>query len=83
MKEHGTTAEEAATALYAMVEHAWRRINKGLMEIDRALIPAALTAVNQGRMYEILYKGGNDDGFTHPAYLADFMTAGFLKPVSQ
>nr|USM07607.1 beta-selinene synthase [Cymbopogon martinii] len=36
-KEHGTSGEEAVTAIAEMAEHAWRRINRSCIEMDGAL----------------------------------------------
>ena len=81
MKEHGTTGEEAVAALTAMVEHAWRRINKAFMEIDRALLPAVtLAVINQARINEVVYYGGND-AYTFTGDLEGLVTSVFLKPV--
>ncbi|EES08562.1 hypothetical protein SORBI_3005G130500 [Sorghum bicolor] len=64
MKEHGTTGKEAAASLLEMVDSAWRRMNKAFMEIDRTLLPAVNVAViNQARVIEVVYYGGND-GYT-------------------
>ncbi|KAL6838251.1 hypothetical protein ACP4OV_031923 [Aristida adscensionis] len=81
MKEHGATAEQAAAALYALTEDAWRRINRACMEIDRALLPAAqLAVVNLARTMEIVYYGGND-AYTFSGDLRDLVASLFLKPV--
>ncbi|KAL6649980.1 hypothetical protein ACP70R_014204 [Stipagrostis hirtigluma subsp. patula] len=81
MNEHGATVEEAAAALYAMTEHAWRRINRACMEIDRALLPGAqLAVVSLARTIEIIYFGGND-AYTFSGDLQGLVTSLFLKPV--
>ena len=36
-KEHGTSGEEAVTAIAGMAEHAWRTINRSCMEMDSTL----------------------------------------------
>jgi hypothetical protein len=82
MKEHGTTGQEAAAALTAMVEHAWRRINKAFMEIDRTLLPAVtLAVINQARTNVVVYCGGND-AYTFTGDLEGLVTSIFLKPFS-
>jgi hypothetical protein len=81
MMEHGTTGMEATSALSAMVEHAWRRINKAFMDIDRALLPAVTLAVlNLARICEVVYYGGND-AYTFAGDLEGLITSIFLKPV--
>ncbi|KAG0529963.1 hypothetical protein BDA96_05G143000 [Sorghum bicolor] len=81
MKEHGTTGEEAAAALTAMVEQAWRRINKAFMEIDRGLLPAVtLAVINQARLSVVVYYGGKD-AYTFTSDLEDLITSVFLKPI--
>ena len=81
MKEYGTRGEEAAAALPAMVEHAWRRINKSCMEIDRGLLPAVkLAVINLARSNEIVYCRGND-AYTFTGDLEGLVTSLFLKPV--
>ncbi|WVZ51481.1 hypothetical protein U9M48_002626, partial [Paspalum notatum var. saurae] len=81
MRDHGCTGEEAAEALSAMVEQAWRRINKGFLEIDRALLPAVkLAVINLAMDNEIVYCGGKDAyTFTHD--LEGLVTSLFLEPV--
>jgi len=79
MNEHGTTGTEAAAALSAMVEHAWRRINKAFMEIDRALLRAlSLAVINQARTNEVVYFGGND-AYTFTDDLQGIIKSVFLK----
>ncbi|KAG2562229.1 hypothetical protein PVAP13_8KG252604 [Panicum virgatum] len=81
MKEYGTRGEEAEAALSAMVEHAWRRINKACMEIDRGLLPAVkLAVINLARSNEIVYCRGND-AYTFTGDLEGLVTSLFLKPV--
>jgi hypothetical protein len=81
MKEHATTGEEAAAALTAMVDHAWRRINQACMQIDKKLLPAVKLVVNNlARTCEIVYCGGND-GYTFSSDLEGLVTSLFLKPI--
>ncbi|KAL6844280.1 hypothetical protein ACP4OV_025953 [Aristida adscensionis] len=79
IKEHGCTGEEAMAACAAMSEHAWRKINRGCMEIKPTLLPAAhLAAVNLSRTSEVFYIGGVD-AYTFGANLKDIVTAMFLR----
>ncbi|KAL6649982.1 hypothetical protein ACP70R_014206 [Stipagrostis hirtigluma subsp. patula] len=81
MNEHGAAVEEASAALYAMTEHAWRRINRACMEIDRTLLPGAqLAVVSLARTIEIIYLGGND-AYTFSGDLQGLVASLFLKPV--
>lgn len=81
MKEHCTTGNEAAAALRAMADDAWKRINRACMEIDRALLPAVQFAViNQDRMAEVTYCN-DTDSFTFGRDLKGLVTSLFLKPV--
>jgi hypothetical protein len=79
MKEHGCTGEEAMAECAAMSEHAWRKINRGCMEIKPILLPAAhLAAVNLSRTSEVFYVGGLD-AYTFGDNLKDIVTSIFLK----
>ncbi|KAJ1274964.1 hypothetical protein BS78_05G099700 [Paspalum vaginatum] len=80
LKEHGCTGEEAAVACSAMVEHAWRKINRDCMEIKPSLVPPAalLATVNLTRTSEIFYYGGRD-GYTFGGDLQEVVTTLFLK----
>ncbi|KAL6838260.1 hypothetical protein ACP4OV_031932 [Aristida adscensionis] len=80
-KEHGMVGEEAVAAIVAMSEHAWRRINRECMEMDRALLPAAQLVVNLTRTLEIIYLGGRD-AYTYANDLRDLITSLFLKPAA-
>ncbi|TVU19423.1 hypothetical protein EJB05_35571, partial [Eragrostis curvula] len=78
-KEHGCTGEEAMAECAAMSEHAWRKINRGCMEIKPILLPAAhLAAVNLSRTSEVFYIGGVD-AYTFGANLKDIVTSIFLR----
>ncbi|KAK3151678.1 hypothetical protein QOZ80_3AG0249120 [Eleusine coracana subsp. coracana] len=78
-KEHGLAREEAAAAITAMAEHAWRRINRACMEMDRALLPAAQLVVNLTKTLEVIYLGG--DAYTFAGDLKDLVNSLFIKPV--
>ncbi|KAL6616441.1 hypothetical protein ACP70R_038711 [Stipagrostis hirtigluma subsp. patula] len=80
MKEHGTTGEEALEAIAVMVEHAWRRINKARMEMDRTMLPAVQRLLNMTRMLEIYYLHGRD-GLTYSRDLKELVTFLFVKQV--
>ncbi|CAL4972950.1 unnamed protein product [Urochloa decumbens] len=80
MKEHGVTGEEAMVAIAAMVEQAWRRINKAYMEMDRTVEPAARWLLDMTRMLEIYYLHGRD-GLTYGRDIKDLVTFLFLKEV--
>ncbi|KAL6840120.1 hypothetical protein ACP4OV_029930 [Aristida adscensionis] len=79
MQEHGTTGEEAAAAaITVMVEHAWRRITSGFMQVDRTVRPAAQRLVDMTRMLEIYYLRGRD-GLTFGRDLKELVAFLFLK----
>nr|CAB3482392.1 unnamed protein product [Digitaria exilis] len=59
-QEHGVTGDEAAEAIAEMVELAWRRINKGALEMGRALLPAARIVTGMSSTVEVMYLGGRD-----------------------
>ncbi|CAL4953492.1 unnamed protein product [Urochloa decumbens] len=80
MKEHGVTGQEAMVAIAAMVEQAWRRINKAYMEMDRTVEPAARWLLDMTRMLEIYYLHGRD-GLTYGRDIKDLVTFLFLKEV--
>uniref|UniRef100_A0A0A9H1D9 Uncharacterized protein n=1 Tax=Arundo donax TaxID=35708 RepID=A0A0A9H1D9_ARUDO len=61
-----------------MVEHAWRRINRACMEMDRALLPAAQLVVNLTKTLEVIYLGGRD-AYTFARDLKDLVISLFLK----
>lgn len=79
-KENGLAGEEAAAAIAAMAEDAWRRINRECMEMDRALLPAAQLVVNLTKTLEVIYLGGRD-AYTFSGDLKDLVTSLFIKPV--
>ncbi|KAF8775037.1 hypothetical protein HU200_005087 [Digitaria exilis] len=54
-QEHGVTGDEAAEAIAEMVELAWRRINKGALEMGRALLPAARIVTGMSSTVEVMY----------------------------
>ncbi|CAN6226640.1 unnamed protein product [Urochloa humidicola] len=80
MKEYGTTGEEAVAAMSAMVEKAWRRINRGCIEVKHAAEPAAQFLVNTTRVLEAYYLHGRD-GLTYGRDLKELITLLFLKQV--
>ncbi|CAN6290035.1 unnamed protein product [Urochloa humidicola] len=82
MKEHGVTGEEAIVAITAMVEQAWRRINKAYMEMYRhgTVEPAARWLLDMTRMLEIYYLHGRD-GLTYGRDIKELVTFLFLKEV--
>jgi len=77
-KEHGTSGEEAVTAIAGMAEHAWRTINRSCMEMDSAMLPAAQLAVNLTKTLEVIYLGGRD-AYTFAADLKDLVVSLFLN----
>ncbi|CAD6203729.1 unnamed protein product [Miscanthus lutarioriparius] len=77
-KEHGTSGEEAVTAIAGMAEHAWRTINRSCMEMDSALLPAAQLVVNLTKTLEVIYLGGRD-AYTFAADLKDLVVSLFLN----
>jgi len=77
-KEHGTSGEEAVTAIAGMAEHAWRTINRSCMEMDSAMLPAAQLAVNLTKTLEVIYLGGRH-AYTFAADLKDLV----VSPLSQ
>ncbi|TVU46963.1 hypothetical protein EJB05_06537, partial [Eragrostis curvula] len=79
-KEHAISGEEAAAAVAVMAEHAWRRINRACMEMDRTLLPAAQLVVNLTKTLEVIYLGGRD-AYTFAGDLKDLVTSLFIKPV--
>jgi hypothetical protein len=72
------TPSDAVAAFTTMVEHAWRRINQGCMELDRGILPAAQLAVNMTRMNEVLYLHGRD-AYTSGDFLRQTAASLFLK----
>ncbi|CAN6362751.1 unnamed protein product [Urochloa humidicola] len=82
MKEHGCTGEEAASACAAMVEHAWRKINRASMELNPVLLPAArLVSLGLSQTSEIFYYGGRD-AYTYGSDLRDVVNCLFLEPLA-
>lgn len=80
MMENGSTGDEAVAAVAALLENRWRILNKGTMEIDRVLLPAAEVVVNMARTNEIIYLKGRD-AYTCGEDLEDLVTQLFIKPV--
>lgn len=79
-KEHGVTGDEAAEAIAEMVELAWRRINKGALEMGRALLPAARIVTGMSSTVEVMYLGGRD-GYTFGRDIKDIIVRLFVDPV--
>jgi hypothetical protein len=77
LKEHGATGE---AAIGAMVEQAWRRINRAYMEMDRAVEPAARWLLDMTRMLEIYYLHGRD-GLTYGRDIKNLVAFLFLEQV--
>ncbi|KAF8775212.1 hypothetical protein HU200_004612 [Digitaria exilis] len=80
MKEHGVTGEEAMVAIAAMVEQAWRRINRAYMEMNCAVEPAARWLLDMTRMLEIYYLRGRD-GLTYGRDIKELVAFLFLKQI--
>jgi len=80
MKEYGTTGEEAVAAIAAMVEHAWRRINKACVETRPSVEPVVQCLLNTTRVLEAYYLHGRD-GLTYGRDLKELITFLFLKQV--
>ncbi|CAN6374620.1 unnamed protein product, partial [Urochloa humidicola] len=80
MKEYGKTGEEAMAAMAAMVEQAWRRINRACIDMKRTVEPAAQFLVNTTRSLETYYLHGKD-GLTYGRDLKNIITFLFLKQV--
>nr|CAB3480264.1 unnamed protein product [Digitaria exilis] len=79
-QEHGVTGDEAAEAIAEMVELAWRRINKGALEMGRALLPAARIVTGMSSTVEVMYLGGRD-GYTFGRDIKDIIVRLFVDPV--
>uniref|UniRef100_A0A0E0D0X4 Uncharacterized protein n=1 Tax=Oryza meridionalis TaxID=40149 RepID=A0A0E0D0X4_9ORYZ len=80
MAERGVGGEEAVAAVAALVESAWRTINRACVEMDPNLLPAARLLVNLATTPEVIYFGGRD-GYTVGADLKGLVTALFLDPL--
>nr|CAB3504375.1 unnamed protein product [Digitaria exilis] len=72
---------DAAAAVTAIVEPAWRRINQGCLEMDRALLPAAARpVVGMSREVEVIYLDGRD-GYTFGSDIKHIIDRLFVDPV--
>ncbi|CAL4931148.1 unnamed protein product [Urochloa decumbens] len=80
VKEHGVMGDEAAAAIAAMVELAWRRINKGCLEMDHEVLRAARIVVGMSATLEVMYLGGRD-GYTFGKDIKDLVVPLFVEPM--
>ncbi|TVU25319.1 hypothetical protein EJB05_27811, partial [Eragrostis curvula] len=80
MKEHSVMGNEAVTAVIALVEHMWRKMNQACMEIDPRLLPLMQLVVKLARTTEVMYLGGRD-AYTFGKDLKDPIISLFLEPI--
>lgn len=67
--------------LAAMVEHAWRSINKDCMKLDHTILPAAQIVVSISRTIEVTYLHGRDS-YTFTQELKDIVVPLLLEPIN-
>lgn len=79
-REDGVTGDEAAAAVAAMAEHAWRSINKESMEMDHAILSGAQIVVGISRTLEVMYLHGRD-AYTVGQELKDIIVPLHLEPI--
>ncbi|KAG8087870.1 hypothetical protein GUJ93_ZPchr0010g10268 [Zizania palustris] len=81
MEEHGVGLEAAMAAVAALAEHAWRTVNRAIIEVDDlARLSAAQLVMNLTQASEVMYHSGQDR-YTFAADLNGVIANLFLDPI--
>ncbi|KAK6122927.1 hypothetical protein DH2020_043327 [Rehmannia glutinosa] len=82
MKENGVSKEEAIDKFFEIATNAWKDMNEECLKPSSYPRDVLMRILNLERIIDVIYKQGNEDGYTHPEkVLKPHILALFVDPI--